>query len=175
MSKASELKARLIKIIYDEWFKIIVGGVIIAVISFYLPFILSDRDDVLSDHDTVSISVIPENGLLLGKTYIIKPNTDYSIDAANFYSGTVISYNWKDVSHTTRTNETNQVIALSKRVVNAKMAINSGKKFMGEVSLGRPFSAGYCNLGGLIMHLMDEPVPSSNTFKIKLQKKSCAG
>ena len=166
MSKASELKARLIKIIYDEWFKIIVGGVIIAVISFYLPYIFGDQGGG-------SIKPIPQSGLLLDETYMIKPNKSYSIDEVDLDNGTVISYNWRDVAHTTRDSETNQIITISREVVSATMAINSGQTFNGVVSQGRPFNAGNCDVGGLIMHLMDKPIRASDTLKIRLVKKSC--
>ena len=167
MSKIPELKDRFIKILYDEWFKIIIGGVIIAVISFYLPYIFGDHSG------GGSIQPTPESGLLLGQTYIIEPDKSYSIDEADFDSGTVISYNWKDASHTTRDSETNQVITISKEVISATMAINSGQTFNGEVSQGRPFNAGNCDVGGLIMHLMEKPVRASDTLKVRLVKKSC--
>ncbi len=166
MQDLTKLKNKALKVIYDEWFKIIVGGAIVAVFAYSLPMLWGGfyNDSIIPS---------PDRGISLGSTYSIKEKRSYPIDDPKFQNGTLISLSWGDSKLTTRHAETNEIVVLMQQVVTATMSSSSGRTWNGTISQGQPFNAGNCEVGGLIMHLMQAPVRKDAEFKVRVVELSC--
>ena len=168
-SMAPKIKVgdRFNKIVYDSWFQLVVGGVIIAVFTLYLPGLIGFGTSV------EQAQKIPDTGLILGETYRIVGGKSYAIDDQDFDSGTLVSLRWHDGKLTTRDEDTDEVIKKETESIRALLSSSTGQSWTGPITQGVPFTAGNCASGGLVMNLIEQPSRKEGTFLARFLKQKC--